>query len=135
MCRSLSRVNIWKTDGGKREGAALNVYSSVFMFLSAPFREMEPYGAGWGHMVVIHMAPMAMRKKAFMGRNKRSWRLGRARSGFLHSCTHQRLGKLTKQETQVISISSPQKSLHCENVGARPNRLRDLYSQRTGSGD
>lgn len=69
MCRSLSRVNIWKTDGGKREGAALNVYSSVFMFLSAPFREMEPYGAGWGHMVVIHMAPMAMRKKAFMGRN------------------------------------------------------------------
>lgn len=33
------------------------------MFLSAPFRELEPYGAGWSHMVVVHMAPVAVREK------------------------------------------------------------------------
>lgn len=33
------------------------------MLLSAPFRELEPYGAGWSHMVVVHMAPVAVREK------------------------------------------------------------------------
>lgn len=40
------------------------------MFLSAPFREVKPYGAGWSHMVVVHMAPMAIRKKGYMGGNE-----------------------------------------------------------------
>lgn len=43
------------------------------MFLSAPFREMEPYGAGGSHMVVVHMAPLAMRREKYLGGNQWSW--------------------------------------------------------------
>lgn len=35
----------------KMRRVAIKVYSSVFMFLSAPFSEVEPSGAQWSHMV------------------------------------------------------------------------------------
>lgn len=124
-----SHINIWKADGGEWEGAAIKVCSSVLC-------SRAPLLGRWSHMgqggAIWQLSARPDGSEGEWG----TWEEIMVPEGAMnlfwtwHSCTHWRLGKITKHEMQILfPISSPQKPLSCESVGAGP-RGRNLLHHK-----